>query len=119
MASESDKEALAREFIRMALLPEYQQALAETGYLSVRSDIMEAQFRGEIIDKAMEEPLDETLAEQYRQLVSQPLVFIGYNEAISTTIAEEGSAYFAARCTVEEVAARIQNRVALYLAEIA
>ena len=64
------------------------------------------------------EALDEAVAEQYRRLVSQPLVFIGYNEELSGIILEEGEAYFTGQRTVEEAAERIQNRVTLYLSEI-
>ena len=60
----------------------------------------------------------EDVTEQYRRLVSQPLVFIGYNEELSKIILEEGEAYFTGQRTVEEAAERIQNRVTLYLSEI-
>lgn len=50
--------------------------------------------------------------------MSQPLVFIGYNEQIAGIILEEGEAYFSGQRTVEEAAERIQNRVTLYLSEI-
>lgn len=83
---------------------------------------MEAQLQGEIVPLLPEdeeyEALDEAVAEQYRRLVSQPLVFIGYNEELSGIILEEGEAYFTGQRTVEEAAERIQNRVTLYLSEI-
>ena len=122
ISSASDKKELAWEFVRQALTAEYQRALAERWYLSVRSDIMEAQLRGEIVPLLPEdeenEPLDEAVAEQYRRLVSQPLVFSGYNEELSGIILEEGEAYFTGQRTVEAAAERIQNRVTLYLSEI-
>ena len=118
----SQQQELAWEFIRQALTAEYQRALAERWYLSVRGDIMEAQLQGEIVPLLPEdeenEALDEAVAEQYRRLVSQPLVFIGYNEELSGIILEEGEAYFTGQRTVEEAAERIQNRVTLYLSEI-
>lgn len=83
ISSASDKKELAWEFVRQALTAEYQRSLAERWYLSVRSDVMEEQLQGEIAPLLPEdeenEPLDEAVAEQYRRLVSQPLVFIGYN----------------------------------------
>lgn len=122
ISSASEKKALAWEFVRQALTAEYQRSLAERWYLSVRGDVMEAQLRGEIApllpDEEENEPLDEAVAEQYRRLVSQPLVFIGYNEELSGIILEEGEAYFTGQRTVEEAAERIQNRVTLYLSEI-
>lgn len=122
ISSASEKKELAWEFVRQALTAEYQRALAERWCLSVRGDIMEAQLRGEIVPLLPEdeenEPLNEAVAEQYRQLVSQPLVFIGYNEQIAGIILEEGEAYFSGQRTVEEAAERIQNRVTLYLSEI-
>ena len=122
ISSASGKKELAWEFIRQALTAEYQRALAERWYLSVRGDIMEAQLQGEIVPLLPEdeenEALDEAVAEQYRRLVSQPLVFIGYNEELSGIILEEGEAYFTGQRTVEEAAERIQNRVTLYLSEI-
>lgn len=122
ISSASDKKELAWEFIRQALTAEYQRALAERWYLSVRGDIMEAQLQGEIVPLLPEdeenEALDEAVAEQYRRLVSQPLVFIGYNEELSGIILEEGEAYFTGQRTVEEAAERIRNRVTLYLSEI-
>ena len=122
ISSASGKKELAWEFVRQALTAEYQRSLAERWYLSVRSDVMEAQLQGEIVPLLPEdeeyEALDEAVAEQYRRLVSQPLVFIGYNEQISGIILEEGEAYFTGQRTVEEAAERIQNRVTLYLSEI-
>ena len=122
ISSASEKKELAWEFVRQALTAEYQKSLAERWYLSVRGDVMEAQLRGEIVPLLPEdeenEPLDEAVAEQYRQLVSQPLVFIGYNEQITGIILEEGEAYFSGQRTVEAAAERIQNRVTLYLSEI-
>ena len=122
ISSASGKKELAWEFVRQALTAEYQRALAERWYLSVRGDIMEAQLQGEIVPLLPEdeenEALDEAVAEQYRRLVSQPLVFIGYNEELSGIILEEGEAYFTGQRTVEEAAERIQNRVTLYLSEI-
>lgn len=122
ISSASDKKGLAWEFVRQALTAEYQRSLAERWYLSVRSDVMEEQLRGEIAlalpEDEENEPLDETLMEQYRRLVAQPLVFIGYNEQITGIILEEGEACFAGQRTVEEAAERIQNRVTLYLSEI-
>ena len=122
ISSASGKKELAWEFIRQALTAEYQRALAERWYLSVRGDIMEAQLQGEIVPLLPEdeenEALDEAVAEQYRRLVSQPLVFIGYNEQIAGIILEEGEAYFTGQRTVEEAAERIRNRVTLYLSEI-
>lgn len=118
VSSDSAKKDLAWEFVRYALLPEYQQALAETGYLSVRNDVREAQLQGEIAEEMMGEPLDLALLKQYYQLTSQPLLFIGYNEEIAQIIQDEGSSFFDGQRTVEEAAERIQNRVALYLSEI-
>ena len=122
ISSASDKKELAWEFVRQALTAEYQRSLAERWYLSVRSDVMEEQLQGEITPLLPEdeenEPLDEAVAEQYRRLVSQPLVFIGYNEELSGIILEEGKAYFSGQRTAEEAAERIQNRVTLYLSEI-
>lgn len=122
ISSASDKKELAWEFVRQALTAEYQRALAERWYLSVRGDVMEEQLRGEIAlvlpEDEENDPLDEAVAEQYRQLVSQPLVFIGYNEELSGIILEEGEAYFTGQRTVEAAAERIQNRVTLYLSEI-
>lgn len=122
ISSASEKKELAWEFVRQALTAEYQKSLAERWYLSVRGDVMEEQLRGEIVPLLPEddenEPLDEAVAEQYRQLVSQPLVFIGYNEQITGIILEEGEAYFSGQRTVEAAAERIQNRVTLYLSEI-
>ena len=118
ISSDSAKKDLAWEFVRYALLPEYQQALAETGYLSVRNDVREAQLQGEIAEEMMGEPLDSALLKQYYQLTSQPLLFIGYNEEIAQIIQDEGSSFFDGQRTVEEAAERIQNRVALYLSEI-
>lgn len=122
ISSASDKKELAWEFVRQALTAEYQRSLAERWYLSVRSDVMEEQLQGEIAPLLPEdeenEPLDEAVVEQYRRLVSQPLVFIGYNEELSGIILEEGEAYFNGQHTVEEAAKRIQNRVTLFLSEI-
>ena len=118
ISSDSAKKDLAWEFVRYALLPEYQQALAETGYLSVRNDVREAQLQGEIAEEMMDEPLDSALLKQYYQLTSQPLLFIGYNEEIAQIIQDEGSSFFDGQRTVEEAAERIQNRVTLYLSEI-
>ena len=122
ISSTSDKKELAWEFVRQALTAEYQKSLAERWYLSVRGDVMEAQLQGEIAPLLPEyeesKPLDEAVTEQYRRLVSQPLVFIGYNEELSKIILEEGEAYFTGQRTVEEAAERIQNRVTLYLSEI-
>ena len=122
ISSASDKKELAWEFVRQALTAEYQRSLAERWYLSVRSNVMEEQLQGEIAPLLPEdeenEPLDEAVVEQYRRLVSQPLVFIGYNEELSGIILEEGEAYFTGQRTVEAAAERIQNRVTLYLSEI-
>lgn len=122
ISSASDKKELAWDFIRSALTKEYQQGLAERWYFSVRGDVLEMQLRGEVTpalpEDTTEEPLDEALIAQYRQLVSQPLMFIGYNEAVSRIILEEADTYFSGRRTVEETAARIQNRVTLYLSEL-
>lgn len=118
ISSDSTKKDMAWEFVRYALLPEYQRALAKAGYLSVRSDIMEEQLQGEIANEIMGEPLDAVLLEQYRRIISQPLLFIGYNEEIAQIIQDEGIYFFAGQRTVEEAAERIQNRVTLYLSEI-
>ena len=122
ISSASSKKKLAWDFVRSALTKEYQQGLAERWYLSVRGDVLDAQLRGEIAPSLPDEeenaPLDEAVAEQYRQLISQPLIFIGYNEQLSEIILEEGEAYFTGQRTVEEAAERIQNRITLYLSEI-
>ena len=62
---------------------------------------------------------DEAVRAQYLQLVSQPLIFIGYNEDISQIVLDEGAAFFNGTHTAEEAAERIQNRVTLYLSELA
>lgn len=111
ISANSGKKTLAWEFVKSALSAEYQQALlTEQAYLSARNDIMESQLQDEITDEA--------LLDQYRELVSQPLVFIGHYEEIARIIQEEGSAYFDGTRTVEAASDRIQNRVALYLSEI-
>lgn len=78
--------------------------------MPVRRDVMEAQVKAAVSDEAVQR--------QYFQLVSQPLVFIGYNADVAEIILEEGTACFDGKRTVEEAAERIQNRVTLYLSEI-
>ena len=110
ISSDSDKKELAWEFLKTALSSIYQEELANSLYVPVRKDIMESRLQKEVASKIVQE--------QYLQMVSQPLVFIGYNEEISEIILEEGEAYFSGQRTAEEAAERIQNRVTLYLSEI-
>ena len=101
---------MAWAFIKLALSQENQQRLAERMYSPVRKDVMEAQINANVSDDAAQK--------QYLQLISQPLVFIGYNEDVAQIVLDEGTAYFEGKYTVYEAAERIQNRVTIYLSEI-
>ena len=110
ISSNSQKKDLAWAFIKLALSQENQQRLAERMYSPVRKDVMEAQINATVSDDAAQK--------QYLQLISQPLVFIGYNEDVAQIVLDEGTAYFEGKYTVYEAAERIQNRVTIYLSEI-
>ena len=110
ISSDSDKKELAWEFLKTALSSKYQEELANSLYVPVRKDIMESRLQKEVASKIVQE--------QYLQMVSQPLVFIGYNADVAEIILEEGTACFDGQRTVEEAAERIQNRVTLFLSEI-
>lgn len=111
ISANSRQKDLAWEFVRLALSRENQQRLAERWYSPVRYDVMTAQLEADVSDEAVRA--------QYLQLVSQPLIFIGYNEDISQIVLDEGAAFFNGTHTAEEAAERIQNRVTLYLSELA
>ena len=110
ISTNSQKKSLAWEFVKLAVSQETQQQLSRRMYMPVRRDVMEAQVKAAVSDEAVQR--------QYFQLVSQPLVFIGYNADVAEIILEEGTACFDGKRTVEEAAERIQNRVTLYLSEI-
>ena len=110
ISANSQKKSLAWEFVKLAVSQETQQQLSRRMYMPVRRDAMEAQVKAAGSDEAVQR--------QYFQLVSQPLVFIGYNADVAEIILEEGTACFDGKRTVEEAAERIQNRVTLYLSEI-
>ena len=61
-------------------------------------------------------PLPEEV-EQVKELVNLARPAPGYHEVIENIILEEAAGYFAGDKEAEEVAARIQNRVQLYLDE--
>ena len=89
ISANSRQKELAWEFVRLALSQENQQRLAERWYSPVRYDVMTAQLEADVSDEAVRA--------QYLQLVSQPLIFIGYNEDISQIVLDEGAAFLTAR----------------------
>lgn len=110
ISANSDKKALAWEFIRLVLTKENQEMLCDSWQLPIRQDVLDDR-----LETVVENASDRR---RFRQLIQRPLRFTSMNETLCRIITEEGEAYFAGQRTAEEAAERIQNRVTLYLSEI-
>ena len=106
----SDKKDLAWEFIRLALTKKNQEMICDSWQLPIRQDVLDDR-----LETVVENASDR---QRFRQLIQKPLRFAGRNIDIAQIVIDEGDAYFDGQRTVEEAAARIQNRVTLYLSEI-